>query len=232
MNEVEMGLWLKTGVAGLGQEAHKYMTHRGFTEKLMNDMCIGVWRPPLQMAPDVSFRKRFGSHGEKLKDRICVPLFSPLGKIIGLDTRSVHKKEILGYRMPSAKWNPIWMSSRKNPYENLRKGGLVWVVEGMFDLAAIDRVALEKDVVFSTMRAGMSKIQCNYLQRYAKLGVTIVYDNDEAGKKASGIAKTMLEKRKVPMITLASYLGKDPGEIWLKQGQSGLEKSFYGYSLF
>lgn len=233
MNEVEMGLWLKRGIAPRNQLAQKYLTKRGFTEKLMDDMAIGIWRPPLQAAPDPSFRKRFGARGERLKDRLAVPLFSPLGKIIGLDTRVIKQKEILGYRMPSAKWNPVWMSSRKDPWNLIRnKKALVWIVEGMFDLAAIDRVALDRDVIFSTMRAGMSNIQCAYLQRYTEQGVTIVYDNDEAGKKASAIAKSKLTKLGVPMVTLASYLGKDPGDVWLKKGQAGLDKNFYGYSLF
>ena len=169
-----------------------------------------------------------------------MPLRCPRGSLIGMDTREVSTKRITGYRLPEAKWNPVWLH-RKNAPKRLWKGGRAWIVEGLFDLAAIDRILPYGDVVFATQRASLTRTQTRFLSRLCTGGVLLAYDNDESGKKGT-VGWTDAESGRryygavqnlkiagVPNVEHCRYLGKDPGDVWITQGDQGLLANFGRY---
>ena len=167
---------------------------------------------------------------------MTLPLFTPRGDMIGIEARSI-EKDLTGYRIPHSKWSPAWVTT-KNASEAMWNNGRVWVVEGFFDLVALVRVVPETDVVIATLRAGMNQTQVEHLRRFARNGVVVVYDNDEAGRRAAFGYREGGRKRfgvvdyleRVGLhVTPCRYVGKDPGDIWLKTGDRGLLKAFGGY---
>jgi len=232
--------WLQSGIQPLDDEMASYLLSRGVTRDLWDDLSLGIWVPPSVNAPDPSFCKKYGGRGQALKGNLAIPLRCPRGSIIGLDTREVSTKRITGYRLPKAKWVPVWLH-RTNAPKRLWEGGRAWVVEGLFDLAAIDRVASYGDAVFATQRAAMTRAQTRFLSRLCRGGVLIAYDNDEAGKKGtvgwtdvdSGRryygAIQNLKSAGVEDVERCLYLGKDPGDVWSSSGDHGLMTNFGRY---
>ena len=235
-----MEAWLKQGIQEPSAEHVEYLTRRGFTEDLIASLGLGTWARPNSPAPDVEFRKKYGNAGQALVGNLAIPLKSPLGEIVGLDTRNVSNKRITGYRLPKSKWVPVWVQTPEAP-KKLWRGGRAWLVEGVFDLAALYRVIPFGDSIFATQRAALSVNQANFLSRVCTGGVVIAYDNDEAGRKGAlgwtdkesgkryyGAADN-LRRLGVPLIQVCRYLGKDPGEVWLRQGDTGLQRNFSRY---
>ena len=113
-------------------------------------------------------------------------------------------------------------------------GAKIWVVEGLFDYAALYRVVPSHETVLATLKAAMTLRHINFFTRFAKGGVYLTYDNDPTGRSAihgggkkAGILN-QLKSHGVKEVVDYRYLGKDPGEVWLKGKDQALRKSFVG----
>ncbi len=232
--------WLQSGIQSLDDEMESYLLKRGVRRELWMDLGLGLWVPPKSNAPDTSFCKKYGGRGQALEGNLAIPLRCPRGSLIGLDTREVKTKRITGYRLPKAKWVPVWLHRTDAP-QTLWEGGRAWIVEGLFDLAAIDRVASTGDAIFATQRAALTRAQIRFLSRLCRGGVLIAYDNDEAGKKGtvgwtdaeSGRryygAIQNLKSAGIEDVERCLYLGKDPGDVYSSMGDQGLLTNFGRY---
>lgn len=228
--------WIQSGIKPSTGEVLSYLERRGLTSEFSERVDVGVWQPPGSACSDAGFRMRCGPRGEKIAGRMTLPLFTPRGEVMGVEARSL-SKDLTGYRMPNSKWSPAWVTT-SNPTQALWNKGRVWIVEGFFDLVALVRVVPETDVVIATLRAGMSRAQIEHLRRFARNGVVVAYDNDEAGKRATFGYRDGSRKRfgvvdymeRVGLhVTVCRYIGKDPGDIWLTKGDRGLLRAFGGY---
>jgi len=235
-----MDAWIAEGIQPVTDEMFSYLRRRGFDSALVADLGLGVWLPPSTPSPDSGFNKRYGSRGQALEGHLAIPLRSSLGDVVGLDTREVKTKRITGYRLPKAKWVPVWIQT-PNASKCLWNGGRAWLVEGLFDLAALQRNLPIGDAIFATQRAALTYNQAIHLARVGKGGVIIAYDNDEAGKRGTmgwtdtetgkryRGAKELLSQLGVSEIQICRYLGKDPGDVWLRHGDIGLKNNFGRY---
>jgi DNA primase len=109
--------------------------------------------------------------------------------------------------------------------DKIWKGGTVWVVEGVFDLFALNWAVPDKDVVLASLRARLTKNHINFLQRYAS-SVNLVYDRDEAGRVGTHRALKDFRSNGIDGRDFPYNGGKDPGELWDRYGSQGLIKSF------
>ena len=71
-------------------------------------------------------------------------------------------------------------------------GGNVWIVEGLFDLLAMEWVVPETDAILGTFKAGMSHAHVEFLRRFCTGLVNMVYDQDDAGQRAHAGARRFL----------------------------------------
>lgn len=232
--------WILQGVGSLTKKQSDYLARRGLDSFLIEGLGLGNWVPPSTPSPDNGFNKRYGSRGQALEGHLAIPLRCPLGDVVGLDTREIDTKRITGYRLPKSKWVPVWIAT-PNAANSLWNGGRAWLVEGLFDLAALQRIVPMGDAIFATQRAALTYAQAQHLSRVGKGGVIIAYDNDEAGKRgtvgwtdeSSGKryrgARGLLSSLGVSEIQICKYIGKDPGEVWLKHGDAGLKSNFGRY---
>jgi DNA primase len=230
--------WLDEHLANckITPEVEDYLLGRGVKETTIRDEGVVTWTTSKVPFSDYVFRKRYGEFGEKIDGYLVTPVYSPKGKVIGFEGRSIHQKLISDYRLPEAYWNPFWLGMKK-AMAKIWAGGSIWVVEGLFDLSAMEWVIPERDVVLASVRAKLSKAHIDFLQRFCQGTVYMTYDRDVTGR--SGVvgwkddtgkfhqgAMQRLKSLGVPCIDVYYQGGKDPGEIWSKYGMEGLKRAF------
>jgi hypothetical protein len=145
-------------------------------------------------------------------------------------------KLISEFRTPEAEWNPVLVNAPEAA-RKLWAGGSIWITEGVFDELALELVVPVEDVVISTLRAGISRRHVDFISRFCRNRVYMVYDNDETGRKATlgwkdattgkyrmG-ALDLFRKAGIPVIDFR-YRGKDPGEVWSSGGIRKLRNVF------
>lgn len=204
-----------------------YLLYRGLTETLIKELGLKVWAPSPVPA---SFSKIYGFQGKSLTGFIICPLHTPRGSLLGFEARSI-KKDLVQYRLPNAKWNPALIGlNRAMP--KIWSGAKIWVVEGLFDYAALCRVLPPQEVALATLKAAMTPRHINFFTRFAKGGVSLAYDNDPTGRTAiqgnqekRGILHR-LRSNGVQGVVDFRYAGKDPGEVWLKGRDQALHRLF------
>ena len=220
----------------LTPEVEDYLLGRGVKEATIKEEGLVTWSRSKTPFTDYVFRRRYGDFGEKIEGYLATPVYSPRGQVIGFEGRSIYKKLISDYRLPEAAWNPFWLGTKK-AMPKIWAGGGVWIVEGLFDLSALEWVIPEKDVVLASVRASLSKSHVEFLRRFCQGTVHMTYDRDatgragvvgwtdDTGRKHMG-ALQRLKKEGLDCCDVSYSGGKDPGEIWSIYGKEGLRKAF------
>ena len=165
---------------------------------------------------------------------VC-PMYSIRGEVIGFEARSIHRKAIEDFRLPDTGWSPFWLGTRR-AVQRLWAGGDAWVCEGLFDKCPLEWVVPSKDAVVASVRAKLSRAHVEFLRRFCRGWVHMVYDRDTTGReatlgytdKAGGkhpgalelLERVGLRCRDVP------YQGKDPGVIWDQGGVAAMQAAF------
>jgi hypothetical protein len=210
-------------------------------EQTIHRLGMALWTTPAAPPPDEEFIERY-SGGKYLNGRLACPALSPRGDLLGFEARSWRTgegKKITDYRLPEAKWNPFFLGLTPDMMGRVWDGADVWVVEGLFDLAPMERVAPAGDVVLATVRAKLGDAHIEFFRRYVRRGtVHVVYDNDETGQKQTNGwtddvtgkerwgALKRLEQVGVSCRAIPYAGGKDPGEIWDRGGEAALRVAF------
>jgi DNA primase len=224
----------------LTEEAEGYLLGRAMRRETIHRLGMSLWTTPASESPDDDFNERYKVRRGRsyLDDRLVCPVLSPRGDLIGFEARTWQgDKYITDYRLPEADWNPFFIGLVPETMEKIWNGGDVWIVEGLFDLTALERVVPKGDVVLATVRAKLSWAHVDFLKRFVRGTVHIAYDNDETGKKQTfgwvddtgkkrwgaldSLTRVGVDCRHVPYRG-----GKDPGEIWDKGGEAALRRAF------
>ena len=218
--------WLSDAIEQLPSpkgDLRDYLLYRGMTEPLIKDLGLKVWSPV--PVPD-SFSRTYGHQGKNLNDFIICPLHTPRGSLLGFEARSL-KKDLVQYRLPNARWNPA-LIGLKQAMPKIWGGAKIWIVEGIFDYAALCRSVPSHEVVLATLRAAMTHRHIKFFTRFARGGISLVYDNDPTGRAAiqgtqekKGILHR-LRSNGVKMVVDFRYAGKDPGDVWLRGREQAL----------
>ena len=242
--------WLEEALASfvLSPEAEEYLLARGLREERVRDLGVVVWDPEVvgSDAPDRVFREGdgekhhgHGRRGERLRGRLCTPMRSPCGDLLGFEARAWDgKKRVSQYLLPEAAWNPVFIGLTPAAMRRLWDGGDVWVGEGLFDMGALEHVVPPTDVVLATLRARVSDAHARFFRRFCRGWVNMVYDNDETGRRqTTGYVDAVTGRRVWGALEVLGRVGakardvpyrggKDPGEIWERQGAAGLRRAF------
>jgi len=225
----------------LTDEAEGYLLGRGMTPETLIRLGMTLWTRHEDPAPDEEFARKYQPRGDYLRGRIVCPCYSPRGIIIGFEARTWEwdaGKKITDYRLSQASWNPFFLGLTPSTMHRIWDGCDVWIVEGLFDLAPMERIVPSQDVVLATVRAKLSWAHAEFLRRYVRRGrVNLVYDNDETGRKQTlgwtdehgkrrwgaleVLQRVGVENRDIPYRG-----GKDPGEIWDNGGEPALREAF------
>lgn len=221
----------------LTEEIEGYLLSRGGREETIKGMKLRTWGEISFDSPDPVFVYRYGERGEELVGHLVIPLYSPRGALIGIQTRDVARKGISRYLLPEAIWNPIWIGL-KWAMARIWAGGTIWIVEGLFDLFALEWIIPEGDVVISSIRAKLTRRQIQCLKRWGNY-VNMVFDKDEAGKKGihgyvddtgreiwGALRSLTYENVACREIRYRGSSKDDPGQIWDRGGVEALREAF------
>lgn len=219
--------WLEDAISHmtLSRPCEEYLLSRGAKRESFEMLGEFTWRTLKKPPPDPKFIDEFGELGKSLNGMLTVPLWSPKGKLIGIEAKSIRKKVLARYLLPQAYWNPVWVAY-KDIAEKIWNGATVWIVEGRFDFYTMEWVVPEGDVVLSSLRAWLTPHHLDYLRRLKPFQVYIVYDMDETGEKGAKYACDVLNRDGIFTENIKYRGGKDPNEIWKKGGLPALQNAF------
>jgi hypothetical protein len=180
--------------------------------------------------PVTGTKGEIGKYGEKIDGWLCFPLRSPSNSsVLGFEARDTDSKSVVKVHLERAQWNPLWIT-QTDTLDRIYLGEPLWVVEGVFDLFAL-QWAIRSPIV-SSSRANLTSRQLDYISRYARGGVKIVYDNDTAGQSglyggtnSKGVV-ARIKQRGIGVEVIRYAGGKDPGDIWMNGGAAAIQKSF------
>lgn len=226
-----------------------YLLARGVREDRVQELGITTWRQEAceTRAGDTEWEKlgREG-RGSRVDGMLAIPLRSARGAIVGADFRTTwrDKKVVLRHLLPEAAWCPTFVGLTARAADRLWQGADLWLVEGLFDMFALEWVVGSRGVVLACGRAALSQQQDLLLQRVLSPTATVyvVFDEDEAGRRgaAGGVdpktgkyhrgAVDRLRRHGVRVVDVR-YSAKDPGALWDAGGLAALRRGFGPYLL-
>lgn len=236
--------WLTSALlassGAMTEDSTGYVLGRGLPFALMEEMCVGLWQCPETPCPDGDFEHRHGKGGTRVDHWLSFPLWSPRSRVVGVEYRRWDgEKQVMKYHLPESAWSPIFAGMTPSALNRIWKGGDVWLVEGVFDLALAHAVPA-KDTVLSCGGAKITPNQVAFLERFMgrRSFVHVAFDMDETGQKmADGYIHPETGRKvwgvveRLTRVGLRSravrYVGgKDPGAIWERRGTRGLRDAF------
>ena len=232
-------MWLDDALKSmtLTEEVEGYLLGRGAKESTIAAEGIVTWSPTEFEIPDPAFVKVYGPHGENLRGYSTCPVRSPKGTMIGFEARSIQKKNIQDFRFQETQWTPFFLGTY-SAMPKIWAGGDVWICEGLFDKCPLEWAVPDNHVVLATVRAKLSDLHVEFLQRFCKGWVHMVYDQDETGRKATmGWTDAESGRRRYGALDALNRVGlkcrdvpyqggKDPGEIWDQGGVAAIRAAF------
>lgn len=230
----------------LDEDHEGYFLGRGAKYDSIQRLGVRTWKPLPDVAPCPVFQERYGDpskggegRGEWLDGWAVWPLYCPRGRILGFEGRPAPDKRVTRYLLGEAEWHPLWLGLTPTEMRRIWEGADIWIVEGIFDLFALEWAIPEGDVVLSSLRARLTFKHVEFLRRFARgpaQWVRMVYDNDETGRKGvhdwtddtgklrwGGLRR--LDRVGVKAVEV-KYRGKDPGDIWNQGGASAVRAAF------
>lgn len=222
-----MRKWIEAALeqCPLTADVEGYLLSRGAKPETIATWKARTWECPEEPAPDPTFQERYGPHGEFFEDRAIMPLYSPLGKVLGWDSRATVGKKASRYMIGDDPWSPVFLGLLE-ALEKIWAGRAVYLVEGFADVFALQH-AFPDDAILGTGPARLTYSQAEFLRRFAKY-VYIAYDNDPTGDKGAEKALKDLRFRRVECERLKyGRTGDDPGAIWTMGGLDSIRKTFH-----
>ena len=152
-----------------------------------------------------------GKYYDKYRGRIMFPIFSPNGRVTAFGGRVFQGEENVAKYLNSPE-SSIYLK-RKSLYglyhckDDIRKLNKAIMVEGYMDLIALYQHGV-KNVVASS-GTSLTDDQVRLLSRYTK-NIVVIFDADEAGKKAAMRSIEILLKQDFDVNVLSLPAGEDP----------------------
>ncbi|MEI7636615.1 MAG: DNA primase [Syntrophus sp. (in: bacteria)] len=181
------------------QKAQTYLQNRDIGDESVNTFQLGYslegWRflrdyleqkrVPLPLAEQSGLlvKNERGEYYDRFRGRLIFPIEDQAGQIIAFGGRILGEGEPKYLNSPES----ALFSKGKNLYglsrtkEDIRKSGYAILVEGYFDLLSLWNAGVKN--VVATLGTALTRDHVDLLRRYTK-DVAVVFDGDEAGKKA------------------------------------------------
>lgn len=243
-------MWLNETLTecSLSDAQREYLLARGAKEERIHTLQVTGWNPDLCPPQGDTEWLKFGSLGkaEQMRGRLVFPHLSGQGRLLGVDFRSCQgSKRISRYNLPEAAWVPSFVGLNPSVMDRIWKGVEIWLVEGVFDLFALDWVVPSTSIILGCGRAGLNQLQFAFLDRFCDRThpIYVCFDEDPPGRKGvegfthqetgqffQGV-RDRLRFKGFQVVDVRYRGGKDPGEIWDRSGREGLERAFRSYSL-
>jgi DNA primase len=168
-------------------------------------------------------RSGAGAH-ERFRGRLTCPVHDLDGAVIGFSARLIPPEED-GPKYVNSPESPVFrkgdalfglMVARKA----IRQKKVTVLVEGNFDVIALSAAGIEN--VVAPMGTALTPVQLRMLRRFAE-DVVVMFDGDEAGRKASRRAVAMLVEAGLEGRIVALPATEDPDTLVRSQGAAAVE---------
>ena len=228
-----------------GKIARQYLESRGYDKKIIEKFKLGYSLPDWHQnheelvnkdisindlhAAGLVIQKDGGKHYDRFRGRLMFPIMDVQGRVRGFGARLLEEKK----EEPKYINSPETMIYKKGKgfygifqaKDGIRKNGKVVITEGYFDQIALDRSGISFAV--ATLGTALTQEHARMLRRYSP-EVYLVYDPDEAGKKAAlRSLEIFLEEGLSPrMVTIPD--GKDPDDFLREKSKEDFEELLEG----
>ena len=235
-----------------GEPARQYMKTRGYGRKAAGEYQIGFsldsWdglRKHLEgeglAAADARILglirpgKQDRGDYDLFRGRLIFPVYDLSGRIVAFAGRVLDDGKPKYINSPES---PIYHKGRilfglYQARQAMRQSGEVLLVEGYFDQLALYRAGFPQ--VVATCGTALTVDHARLLKRYVQR-VVLLFDQDNAGKKATFKAMTVLQEEGIPAAVIELPSGEDPDSFIQKQGveafRGRLEKARSAMELF
>ncbi len=222
-----------------GRIAREYLTKRGVSEELISRFRIG-YAPAVEevgwnflgnrlgkeevkaaILAGLLVEKEQGGSYDRFRGRILFPISDISGRICGFGGRIVGEGQPKYLNSPES---PVFNKSKLllglfQQKEFIRKQNLGILVEGNFDLISL--VAHGCNNVAAPLGTALTREQLRLLKRFAEK-VTLLFDGDEAGRKAAVRAVPLFLAEQIPGRVAFLPAGHDPDTFVRQQGLADL----------
>ncbi len=219
-----------------GQLALEYLRHREFTDQTIRAFGLGYslnsWEDLLQFArrehldptlvekAGLLVRREDGTgYYDRFRGRVMFPILSASGRTIAFGARKLREDDTLGKYINSPE-TPIYYKSRVlyglyQAREAIRGKEFVVLVEGYADLISVVQAGIGNIVASSG--TALTEEQIQLISRYAR-NVTLVYDADSAGSKATLRGGDLIIEHDLDVHVAELPAGEDPDSFIRKNG--------------
>lgn len=208
-------------------EALSYFRERGFSDETIRKFQLGFhpdgwsvmteaaikagYNPEFLEKTGLSIRKEDGKHTDRFRGRVMFPIQNLSGKIIGFGGRILNKEKKTAKYLNSPESEVYHKSQVLYGIYHSRKAIVTQdeclLVEGYTDVISLHQAGIEN--VVSSSGTSLTQDQIRIIRRYTE-NVTILFDGDPAGIKASfrGIDMLLEQGLKVKVVSFPE--GEDP----------------------
>ncbi len=213
-----------------GEQARRYMKERGFSESLLKQFGIGYapagWdnllralkrddRSPKQ-ALELGLLSRSNDNVfDMFRERVMFPIHDLSERVLGFGGRAINSEDEDTPKYLNSPETPIF-SKREVLYglpfarESIRKENRCLVMEGYTDVMRCHEAGFESAV--AALGTALTAQQVHQIQRYAD-EIVLVYDGDEAGKKAARRGGEVGLKNGLKATVVLLPAGTDPADV-------------------
>ena len=223
-----------------GEDVYKYLKNRGISEELANKLELGytldsftgllnqVKRediPEEVILASGLFKESNKGKYDAFRNRLMFPIHSHTGQIVAFGGRQLDDKEMGGKYINSpttelyTKGNELY-GLFLTKYE-IAKVNYAIICEGYLDFLRLYSYGFTNSV--AALGTALTEKQLSLLSRYSK-NIYLLYDGDEAGRKATISSGLKCIELGLSAKVLALPEGEDPDSILLKEGKDYLEK--------
>ena len=224
----------------VGQEARNYLERRGFKKETVEAFHVGFasagWDGLLKAAQGenvpiglleaaglVVQREDRSGYYDRFRGRVMFPITDALGRPIGFGGRTLGEEQPKYLNSPETALfrkaeNLYGLPQARPRVEQTRRAV---VVEGYTDVAMAHQVGATN--VVATLGTALTAEHVRVLKRYAD-AVVLVFDSDEAGRRAADRGLELFLAEDVPVFVTALPEGKDPCDVCRDEGAEAFER--------
>ena len=242
INRLSARFFYSALISPRGREGYAYLRKRGLSDETIKAFGLGFapdsWRSLCDYLLKKGFTKdelvmanvgRMNSSGniyDLFRNRVMFPIIDLRGSVIAFGGRVMDDSKPKYLNSPETS---IFKKSRNlfglNIAKNQKSDSLI-LTEGYMDTIALHAAGFKNAV--ATLGTALTPEQARLISSYAK-EVTICYDSDEAGRKATARAVQIFSETGIRVKILNLMGAKDPDEFIKKKGREAfrrlLEKS-------
>jgi DNA primase len=168
--------------------------------------------------------RRSGGHYDRLRGRVTFPIRDARGRVLGFGGRALAPGQEPKYL--NSPESPIFRKREAffglpDALEPIRRSERAVVVEGYFDLVALERAGVPG--VLATCGTSLTPEHARQLRRRTRR-VVLLFDGDEAGQRAMGRALEVLLPEELRVHAAVLPAGLDPDDFLAREGAAALRE--------